>query len=524
MKFSPAQWDINRKISIATVVAVAVSIALLVMISSQQSKTKISNLAKQNYTLISELLTKQAGGAMRWKKIKLIKVAYQHIAEQEDSILSNLIAYDTEGKIIHEYKSKTIPTFDVTTLSLNKTSALSITETKTHLIMAIPAFSGKKRRPVGSLVMAWSQHKINQEIANSQLKNTVLGLVIIIVLSVLLSFLIKMIIIKPLNEVIVLTKDLAEGEGDLSKRITLNRNDELAELAKWINTFIKKVQHLVSQIQDSSTQLSNESASLAVNVDSGNSALEEQKRDIDQVATAMNEMTATVSEVANNASAASDSAKEASNASNTGQSVVKANIESISSLANEVDSAGTIIESLAEDTQSIGGVLDVIRGIAEQTNLLALNAAIEAARAGEQGRGFAVVADEVRTLASRTQNSTDEIQTMIEQLQSKTSDMTKVMKDVQVSGEECMEYVEQTAEALGGIAGSVGAMQKMNGQISSAVQQQSNVAEQINLDMINIGEATEETAAGLQQTRSASEDLARQLATLENATSRYKFK
>ena len=344
MKFSPAQWDINRKISIATVVAVAVSIALLVMISSQQSKTKISNLAKQNYTLISELLTKQAGGAMRWKKIKLIKVAYQHIAEQEDSILSNLIAYDTEGKIIHEYKSKTIPTFDVTTLSLNKTSALSITETKTHLIMAIPAFSGKKRRPVGSLVMAWSQHKINQEIANSQLKNTVLGLVIIIVLSVLLSFLIKMIIIKPLNEVIVLTKDLAEGEGDLSKRITLNRNDELAELAKWINTFIKKVQHLVSQIQDSSTQLSNESASLAVNVDSGNSALEEQKRDIDQVATAMNEMTATVSEVANNASAASDSAKEASNASNTGQSVVKANIESISSLANEVDSAGTIIE------------------------------------------------------------------------------------------------------------------------------------------------------------------------------------
>jgi len=486
MKFSPAQWNINRKISISTVVAVAVSIALLVIISSQQSKTKISNLAKQNYTLISELLTKQAGGAMRWKKVKLIKAAYQHIAEQEDSTLSNLIAYDTEGNIIHEYKSKTIPTFDITTLSLNKTSELSITETNSHLIMAIPAFSGKKRRPVGSLVMAWSQHKINQEIANSQLKNTVLGLVIIIVLSVLLSFLVKMIIIKPLNEVIVLTKDLAEGEGDLSKRITLNRNDELAELAKWINIFIKKVQHLVSQIQGSSTQLSNESASLAVNVDSGNSALEEQKRDIDQVATAMNEMTATVSEVANNASAASDSAKEASDASNTGQSVVRANIESIRSLASEVDSAGSIIESLAEDTQSIGSVLDVIRGIAEQTNLLALNAAIEAARAGEQGRGFAVVADEVRTLASRTQESTQEIQQMIERLQSGAKNAVEAMHKGKDKASHSVEHSTNVQEALSSITSLISQITDMNTQIATAAREQNDVAEDINRNIVNV--------------------------------------
>ena len=486
MKFSPAQWNINRKISISTAVAVAVSIALLVVISTQQSKAKITSLAKQNYTLISELLTTQAGGAMRWKKVELIKAVYRPVAEPEDSTLSNLIAYDTEGNIIHEYSSETIPTFDITALNLNKTSALTITETNSHLIMAVPAFSGKKRTPVGSVVMAWSQDKTNQDIASSQLKNIILGIIITIALSVLLSFLIKMIIIKPLNEVITLTKDLAEGEGDLSKRITLNRNDELAELAKWINTFIKKVQHLVSQIQDSSTQLSNESASLAVNVDSGNSALEEQKRDIDQVATAMNEMTATVSEVANNASAASDSAKEASDASNTGQSVVRANIESISSLAEEVDSASTIIGSLAEDTQSIGGVLDVIRGIAEQTNLLALNAAIEAARAGEQGRGFAVVADEVRTLASRTQESTQEIQQMIERLQAGAKNAVDAMLKGKDKASNSVEHSTDVQEALSTITNLISQITDMNTQIATAAREQNDVAEDINRNIVNV--------------------------------------
>lgn len=522
MNVSIKNWSISRKISVASAIAVAVSIMILVFMSSQQSKTKISKLANQNYLLISELLTTQAGGAMRWKKVELIKGVYKSIAEAKNSTLANLIAFDVEGKSIHEYSSANVPNYDISTMQTAGLKEPKIHETHSHLIMSIPAFSGSKRRPVGTLVMAWSQHQTNGDILNSQIKNATVGIIIFIALILLITYLIKFIVLQPLQEVIHLTQDLAEGDGDLSKRITLERNDELAELAQWINTFIEKVHLLVSQVQESSNQLSNESTTLASTVDAGNQSLEEQKRDIDQVATAMNEMTATVSEVARNAAEASNSAQEASSAANTGQSVVSNNINSITSLADEVESAGAIIESLAEDTRSIGGVLDVIRGIAEQTNLLALNAAIEAARAGEQGRGFAVVADEVRTLASRTQESTQEIQQMIERLQSGAKNAVEAMQSGKEKAADSVEHSSKVQGALSSITTLINQISDMNTQIATAAEEQNHVAEDINRNVINVHTLFETNVETSHQSASAGNSVARLASDLQSVISQFK--
>ena len=522
MNISIKNWSISRKISIASAVAVAVSIAVLVFMSSQQVKSEISKLAKQNYLLISQLLATQAGGAMRWKKVELIHEVYRHIAETEDSTLANLTAFDVEGKVIHAYNSSTIPNHDISTLAPNNAKTPHIIETDSHLIMSIPAFSGKKRKPVGTLVMAWSKHHTNQEIRNSQIKNITVGLVIFTALILLITFLIKHIVIQPLKEVISLTQDLAEGEGDLSKRITLERKDELSELAQWINIFIEKVHLLVSQVQESSAQLTNESGTLAASVEAEDIALAEQKRDIDQVATAMNEMTATVSEVARNAAAASSSAQEASTAANTGQAVVRDNINSITSLASEVESAGTIIESLAEDTVSIGGVLDVIKGIAEQTNLLALNAAIEAARAGEQGRGFAVVADEVRTLASRTQESTQEIQQMIERLQTGAKNAVTAMQQGKEKASDSVEHSSKVQDALGSITSLVIQITDMNTQIATAAEEQNQVAEDINRNVVNVHTLFETNIETSHQSSTAGKSVARLASELQSVIAQFK--
>jgi len=495
-------WNISRKISVATALAVAISISLLVFMSTQQTKSEISRISKQNYTLISALLAKQASGAMRWKKVKLIQDVYQHIANAKDSTLANLTVFDVDGKVIVDYASKTLPIYDLTNILATVKGTEKqpgILETDSHLIMSVPAFAGKNTTPVGTFVIAWSMESTNQEISNSQFKNVIVGLVNFTVLILLLIYLIKAIVTKPLRQVINLTQDLAEGEGDLSKRINLDRNDELAELAKWINTFIEKVHHLVCQVKDTSGQLTSESATLASVVESGNVALENQKRDIDQVATAINEMAATVSEVARNAADASSSAQEASGAADSGQAVVTANINSISSLANEVDTTAIIITELANDTETIGGILDVIRGIAEQTNLLALNAAIEAARAGEQGRGFAVVADEVRTLASRTQVSTQEIQQMIERLQNGAKKAVSAMQQGKEKASDSVKHSSNVQESLTTITNLVMKISDMNAQIATAAEEQNQVTEEINRNVVNVHSLFEHSVDNAQQ-------------------------
>ncbi len=271
------------------------------------------------------------------------------------------------------------------------------------------------------------------------------------------SFFISRAIVSPLVETKAAIEAIASGNGDLTKRINVLGNDEIAQLANAFNHFAGKVQIIIKEVSGITTRLASASERLTVVTDETRKGADRQLQETDEVAIAVNEMAASGQEVARNANAAAEAAHNADVAADNGRQVVGHTIEAIDSLAREVKEAGTVIDRVEKDSESIGGVLDVIKGIAEQTNLLALNAAIEAARAGEQGRGFAVVADEVRTLASRTQQSTAEIQTMIERLQTGTRDAVSVM-----------DQSRQMAEATVGQAAKAGSsLEEINAAVNT---------------------------------------------------------
>ncbi|WP_371911821.1 methyl-accepting chemotaxis protein [Pseudomonas sp. ok272] len=251
--------------------------------------------------------------------------------------------------------------------------------------------------------------------------------------------------------------------------------------------------------------------------------LANQRSEIEQVATAMNEMTATVQEVARHASQAAHSADSTDQQAVQGQQVVGRAVNAIDAVAIDIEHAVQVIARLQDDSKSISGVLEVIRGVAEQTNLLALNAAIEAARAGEQGRGFAVVADEVRTLASRTQQSTGEIQAVIEQLQSAAREAAAVMQQSQARARDSVEQAQLASGALEQITLSVTRINDMNAQIASAAEEQSSVSDEINQNVVNINDVADRVTDSAGQTAQASSQLARLAVDLQALVGQFRY-
>ncbi len=311
------------------------------------------------------------------------------------------------------------------------------------------------------------------------------------VIGILLIWLTALGVTRPILGVAAMLKDIASGEGDLTRRLDYAKQDELGELAGWFNRFLDKLQPIIADVKRSVQDARNTADQSSEIANQTSAGMQQQFREVDQVATAFQEMSATAQDVAHNAAQAAEAARSADSATREGLSVIDRTTSSIELLANEMNVAMQEVEGLATSSEKIGSVLEVIRSIAEQTNLLALNAAIEAARAGEAGRGFAVVADEVRNLAKRTQDSVEEIRQVIEGLQNGTREVVSTMHSSHRQAQGSVEQVEQAVAALQRISQAVSVITDMNMQIASAAEEQSSVAEEINRNVASIRDVTE---------------------------------
>ena len=315
----------------------------------------------------------------------------------------------------------------------------------------------------------------------------------------------------------------AIASGDLSVEVTCNSNNEIAQMLAGMQAMREYLRGIIGAIHRATGDLNQVAIEAGQVAERSMSGAMQQKEDTDSVATAMTEMASTVHSVAGNASEAAEAARNADGQAKQGQSIVQATVTAIRSLADEVRSGAEAIERVRQESDAIGQILDVIRGIAEQTNLLALNAAIEAARAGEQGRGFAVVADEVRTLASRTQTSTTEIQAMIERLQKGTQQAVGVMESSRQRAEVSESQVQSAGNALDAITAAVSHISAMNTQIANAAAEQGRVAEEINRNVINISEVAEQTVVGAGQSSAANEHITGLAGELQGLVGRFKL-
>ena len=325
-----------------------------------------------------------------------------------------------------------------------------------------------------------------------------------------------------LTRVVKSLRDIAEEDGDLTIRIQTNAQDEVGDLVKYFNRFMEKLQRVVKDIVDTTLPLSDLAQNLNQLTDTTNQNISQQQGAAVHAKQAVDNMNHSVIAVAESAAEAARAADEASSASNNGQQVVNSTVTNIQALAQNVEETAEVIRKLENDSNQVGVVLDVIKGIAEQTNLLALNAAIEAARAGEQGRGFAVVADEVRTLASRTQQSTEQIQQTIERLQTAAHQAVSVMSSGTSQAEGSVTEANKAGDSLVVIADTISRISAMNGQIASSTDDQQAVARQIVGFVDEIYARTDETSQNSDRLASASTELAGLDKNLENIARQFR--
>lgn len=351
----------------------------------------------------------------------------------------------------------------------------------------------------------------------------VLGGVLGVLISVLSMLYIRSYIVKPLQEARDRLRQIAEVDGDLTVELPVKSEDEIGEFSRYFNAFVAKIRATIRDIEASTVEVYRSSTDVQSATLRSSKTVDGQAGEIELVATAMNQMSATVEDVARNAAAAATATQKAEQQVRAGNDTVAVTRELIQRVDQENRNNVSVLSSLHAETESIGTVLEVIRGIAEQTNLLALNAAIEAARAGEQGRGFAVVADEVRTLATRTQQSTADIQNMIQRLQRGASGAVQAINITQQITNESVVQTDRVVQALNAVSDIISQISEMNIQISTATEQQSAVAQDISRNVHSINQASELVAETLGHNARGSDALLRNAERLQQLVGQFRI-
>jgi methyl-accepting chemotaxis protein len=362
---------------------------------------------------------------------------------------------------------------------------------------------------------------LEQEIFNLQIAVLFCGIISLII-GILVTHFMGNSITRPLYLIVSRAKEIANGDL-MGSKITPKGNDELTELTHAMNDMHVSLRDIIHGVLNSAGELSSSALQLQNSALQTSQGMESQKNETEQVATAMNEMSATVLEVSRNASLAAKSASEADKASAQGYSLVSQNMDGINQLARSIGTTSQAINKLGEDTNSVDNIVAVISKIADQTNLLALNAAIEAARAGEQGRGFAVVADEVRTLASRTQKSTEEIRTMLDQLKTGAKDAVQAMDEGQAQAQSSVEQAKNASDAITEISRVVTKINEMNALIAIASEEQRIVTEEMNRNVVRIDSQSHLTLQNSHETTEAAHTINALSSKMQQMVSHFKI-
>jgi methyl-accepting chemotaxis protein len=471
-------------------------------ITDQQSATLVASEINSSFTDIEKSVDDVIS--------ELNQQGVPDIAEELASSFSELQSYITGNEQIFANKNSQLNAIKAAADSL-KAAENGISSANTILAKQVE-LANETTIETGNLV---------KSSVSEGTRNTFIITAVSIVLAIVIAWITLTSIIRPLGRVNEMLNVVASG--DLSRKLDESGNDEFAQLSRNCNLLIDSLRNLIQSIVSRSTQLATAAEQTSAVTAQSTTAIEEQRTQVEQAASATTEMSSTSQSVLSSANDALGEIKQADDEAERVKVISGRNRETIELLANEVESASQVINKLQQDSASIGGILDVIRGIAEQTNLLALNAAIEAARAGEQGRGFAVVADEVRTLASRTQESTQEIQNMIEVLQGGAEKAVSVMDTGKKQATNCVDQSIEAEKALDTITHAVHEAFDRSSQIATAAEEQSVVAHEISENLESIVAIAEQTTAGSQQTAESSSEVARLAEELQQSVQEFKL-
>ncbi|WP_409372947.1 methyl-accepting chemotaxis protein [Pseudomonas cichorii] len=466
------------------------------------------------------VMDEERQGSASIDKLKGLKNALIQITDSYAPMVSS----DTEEQAYRQVKANV----QAYTAKIDELMELSKTKTNNELFIFIRDTSSPQAKALQSSIEALIEVNVkgaekSSDTANKAYENgltvTIAFIVIAVILTVLVATVFTRSVARPVKALLETTKRIAEG--DLRTQVEITGADELTELQSATATMLASLKSTIQHISDSSGLLASAAEEMSSITQESTNGIQRQSMETEQAATAVNEMTAAIEEVARNAVSASESTQASERSAKTGQECVSKTINALEKLSSTVDRTSTEVEGLANQAQNITKVLDVIRAIAEQTNLLALNAAIEAARAGEQGRGFAVVADEVRALAHRTQSSTQEIEQMIQSIQKDSTLAVQSMKQSSEEADATLLIAQESGTAIKEITTAISQINERNLLIATASEEQAHVARSVDQNLVSIRDLSVQSSSAADQTSTASQELSRLAVDLNRLVSRF---